>query len=62
MRNCQIEESTLDFVEELWRLSKKFNFSVFLDNMLIDKLVGINDNRIQRRLFAQKDNDVSRSL
>lgn len=56
MKNHQWRESILDFVAEFWNLSKNYHFATLLDNRLRDELVmGINDNRIQRRLLAEKD-------
>lgn len=48
-------KSIWNFVVEHRSLNKYCCFSAFLDDMLRDKLVEINDDRVQRRLLANKD-------
>lgn len=46
----------MDFVTKLCTITEDCHYSAFLDYMLRDKLVmGINDDRIQHRLLAEKD-------
>ena len=52
----QEHESVSTFVSQLRSLSKDCNFGDTLELMLRDRLVsGINNDRIQRRLLAEKD-------
>ena len=63
MRGFQREKSILDFVEELCCITEDNCFWAFLDEMLREKhVVGLNNDTIMRRLLAEKDNDISRSL
>ena len=48
-------ESFAKFIAELQRLAEECEFGTFLQDMLSDRLaVGIANDRIQRRLLAEK--------
>ena len=50
------EEAVAEFVAGLRRLSEQCQFGTTLEDMLRDRLVcGINDDRIQRRLLAERE-------
>ena len=56
-------ESVSTFVAQLRHLSQDCNFGDTLEAMLRDRLVcGINNDRIQRRMLAEKDLDFKKAL
>ncbi|KAK3089020.1 hypothetical protein FSP39_000173 [Pinctada imbricata] len=56
-------ESVRGFVAELRSLSEHCNYAATLEAMLRDRLVvGINDDKIQRRLLAEKNLDFAKAL
>ena len=55
-RTRQTGESISTYISELRKLSEHCDFGATLNDMLRDRLVcGVNDQRIQRRLLAEKD-------
>lgn len=54
-------ESVETFLTELRRLSKHCAFNTYLDDMICDRLMmGVNNTRIQNRLFEEGDFDLAR--
>ena len=56
-------ETIADFMASLRSLSEFCNYGSTLDNMLRDRLVcGVRDDRIQRRLLAEKDLNLQKAV
>lgn len=56
LRNRKAGEPVADYIVHLRQLAKDCDFKVSLNDMLRDRLVcGMNDDRIQLKLLAEKD-------
>ena len=63
LRNRNAGEPVADYIVHLGQLAKDCDFKVSLNDMLQDRLVcGVNDDRIQLKLLAEKDANLWESM
>ena len=63
MRSRRSEESIGDYLADLRRLARDFNFGSSLDSMLRDRLVlSANDDALKQKLFAERSLTLEKAL